>query len=134
LVDFSTGSRLKVILAAVPLESDHTAEHLSLVLTEEVLQKWEIPAEKVHSMVHDNARNMVKAVELAGVFVDVRCFAHTIQLVIASGIKEPRMVNYLLTKLHGIVRHFIDPSKLTDVSISSSKIITLQSIVSSRTL
>jgi len=38
-VDFSTGSRPKVILAAVPLESDHTAEHFSSVIVEEVLRK-----------------------------------------------------------------------------------------------
>jgi len=105
-VDFSRGTRPKIILSAVPLEDDHTADYLSGVLTEEVLQKWGIPRDKVHAMVHDNAKNMVKAVEVAKVFVDVRCFAHTVQLVIHDGISEQRTVNDLLTRTRQIVAHF----------------------------
>ena len=60
-----------------------------------MLSKWNIDNEQVHLIVRDNASNMVKTMS-DGDFEDLRCFAHTLQLIINDGIFSQRAVIDLL--------------------------------------
>jgi len=104
-VDFSTGSRPKIILAAQPLHSDHTGEVICDFF-QTTLQTWNIQSNKVHGLVHDNAKNMCRAVALTGCFKDIRCFAHTLQLAINDSISSQRAIVDLLAIARSIVGHF----------------------------
>ena len=70
-----------------------------------MLQNWEIPCDKVHIVISDNASNMVKAMNDAS-FAHLGCFAHSLQLVIRDGLFVQRAINDILAICRNIVRHF----------------------------
>lgn len=82
----------------------HTGENISQVL-KEMCDQWEIPNTKIHAIVHDNARNMMKAARDANI-ESVSCFIHTLQLVVIDSIKVQPEILEMLTVARKIVTHF----------------------------
>ena len=81
----------------------HTlAENVAEIL-KEVLQEWDI-SDKLSASTTENARNVVKAVEISG-WSRIPCFAHTLQLAIQTGLVLPA-VSEVLAKCRIIVGHF----------------------------
>ena len=76
------------------MEESHTGEHIAAQM-EWMLQNWEIPRDKVHIVISDNASNMVKAMNDAS-FSHFGCFAHSLQLVIKDGLFVQRTINDIL--------------------------------------
>ncbi len=70
----------------MPLEERHTAENIASWI-ETAIEKFGIPASKIQAVVHDNAANVVAALELLeerhGIS-SIRCAGHTLQLVVNS--------------------------------------------------
>ena len=56
-----------------------------------MLAKWKIKGSQVHLMVRDNAANMIKAMK-DGLFSDLGCFAHTLQLIVHDGVLSQKIV------------------------------------------
>lgn len=71
----------------------------------EMLNHWEIPLEKVHVILRDNASNMKAAMEDMAV-PSLGCFAHTLQLVVHEGLMSQHNVNDALANSRKIVAHF----------------------------
>lgn len=66
-------------------EGQHTGQNISSAILE-ILNFWEIDLSKIHVVVHDNGRNMIKDVKDTG-FRSVCCFIPTIQLIITDSLK-----------------------------------------------
>ena len=79
--EFVKGS---AVLHAQPIEEAHTGEHIAAQM-EHMLQNWEIPCDKVHVIVSDNASNMIRAMSDAA-FTHFGCFVYSLQLLIKDGL------------------------------------------------
>lgn len=84
----------------------HTAQHLREIIRDEI-DTWSL-TDKVSGVVHDNATNIVKAME--GLYVtegimSVRCAAHTLQLSINKGLQLDECVT-IVQKAADIVSAF----------------------------
>ncbi|XP_065908971.1 zinc finger BED domain-containing protein 4-like [Dysidea avara] len=86
--------KVSAVLHAQAVEESHTGEHIAAQM-EWMLQNWEIPRDKVHIVISDNASNMVKAMNDAS-FAHFGCFAHSLQLVIKDGLFVQRTINDIL--------------------------------------
>lgn len=82
----------------------HTGYNISEILTN-ALAEWDIPDEKIHIIVRDNATNMVAGTNLM-VAEGIGCFIHLLQLVIHDAIFVQRNVVDILGKCRKIVTHF----------------------------
>ena len=71
----------------------------------EMLGRWEIPLEKVHVVLRDNASNMRKGMAEVPV-KSLGCLAHTLQLVVKEGLLAQRSVNDAIANGRSIVTHF----------------------------
>lgn len=78
----------------------HTAEHLCNFI-KTILHDFEI-SNKVTAIISDNAANIVAAVRL-GQWRGIGCFAHTLNLIIQSALRE---VISIITKVRKIVEYF----------------------------
>ena len=76
--------KVSAVLHAQAVEESHTGEHVAAQM-EQMLQNWEIPCDKVHIVISDNASNMVKAMNDAS-FTRFGCFARSLQLVVKDGL------------------------------------------------
>ena len=94
----------KVILHAQECPGSHTAENLKMAFLK-MLQAWNIPKERVHALLRDNARNMAKAMEEAQL-PSLPCFAHTLQLAINDSILSQRTIKDILAIGRRLVGHF----------------------------
>lgn len=112
-------TELKTIdLAVSALETNHTGENISQAL-ENVLEKWEIPKEKIVLVVTDNGANMIAA---SAIFFGkknypnkhIGCFAHTINLIVAASLKHFRMLP-LIEKVRSIVKFVKNSVKQSDM-------------------
>ena len=92
------------MLHAQTLPGSHTGALLASKY-EEMLREWEIPKEKVHLFLVDNASNMRRAM-LDAHIPFLGCFSHTLQLVINDGVFSQRYVNDLVATCRRIVGHF----------------------------
>jgi hypothetical protein len=92
------------VLHCEPFDGSHTAAHIGSAFLE-MVEKWHIPIHCCHTVLHDNAPNIVKAFRDAPV-KHATCFAHTIQLVIKDAILSQRYVADILTISRNIVGHF----------------------------
>ncbi|XP_036319276.1 zinc finger BED domain-containing protein 1-like [Rhagoletis pomonella] len=88
------------LLTCVSYSERHTADNITKKL-QEVLLDWELN-NKVTAVVTDNAANMKAAVR-GGQWRHWGCFAHTLNLVAQSGLKEMQTI---LDKVKAIVRLF----------------------------
>lgn len=82
----------------------HTAENIKNCLCE-CISDWNIPAAKVRAVVHDNAANVSKGVSEAN-FPSIRCFIHTLQLVINDAIVANPSITATISAARRIVTHF----------------------------
>ncbi|XP_046753087.1 zinc finger BED domain-containing protein 4-like [Diprion similis] len=82
----------------------HTGYNISEVLNY-ALERWNVPNEKIHVIVRDNAANMIAGTNLM-VAESVGCFIHSLQFVIHDAIFSQRGVVDILGKCRKIVTHF----------------------------
>ena len=94
--EFVKGS---AVLHAQPIEEAHTGEHIAAQM-ENMLQNWEIPRDKMHIIVSDNASNMIRAMSDAA-FTNFSCFAHSLQLVIKDGLFVQRALGDIIAVCRG---------------------------------
>ncbi|KAJ3602935.1 hypothetical protein NHX12_030679 [Muraenolepis orangiensis] len=93
-----------VILHSQEFPGSHTAAALATAF-ENMFQTWNIPKEKVHVILRDNARNMVKAMKDAG-WQSLGCMAHTLQLAVHEGVLSQRSISDIAAIGRRIVGHF----------------------------
>ena len=93
-----------VILASKYFPESHTGENIQKMIME-MLQSYEIPIEKVHTIVTDNAKNMTNGVAGCGI-PHQPCILHTLQLVLNKSIFEQVSVAKIITILKKITGHF----------------------------
>ncbi len=74
----------QVILHSQEFPGSHTAEAL-VAKYKDMLQAWNIPEEKVHVVLRDNAKNIAKAMRDCNLR-SVPCMAHTLHLVVHEGV------------------------------------------------
>lgn len=98
-----SGSRSSFVLAIKHFPGRHTGNAIAEVLST-ILQAWQIE-EKVHITIADNAANMRKAMQEAGMLYQP-CFIHSIQLVITESLKSQRSVLDVMGVARKIVGHF----------------------------
>ncbi|XP_064488570.1 E3 SUMO-protein ligase ZBED1-like [Ornithodoros turicata] len=90
----------RVLLDCYRYDLRHTAENLASEL-KRILAEWGI-FEKVTAIVSDNAANVTAAVRLCG-WRHLPCFAHSLNLVVQSGVQEMGAVH---SKVKAIVQYF----------------------------
>lgn len=94
------------------MEDRHTAENLRNKL-EEIISVWNLTG-KVCAVVHDNAANIVSALNKSTeVKESVCCFAYALQLCINKGL-DIENIQQLITKCSAIVGHFKHSNVATD--------------------
>lgn len=96
------------VLCTLPLDDRHTGDNIALWI-EEVAEKFNLSLrDDVQAIVHDNAANVVKALRILeerhGV-ASLRCAGHTIQLIVNSALKEPR-ISKALGAARSLVTYF----------------------------
>ena len=72
---------------------------------EAMLEEWQIPLTKCHTVITDNGANMVNGIEL----VDISrgpCFLHMLQLAIQDGIMSQRSVSDMIARSKRVVTYF----------------------------
>lgn len=84
------------------MEDRHTAENLQKKI-EEIISEWNI-GDKCIAIVHDNAHNIVAATKNLP-YQSIRCYAHTLQLVLTSILSDDTILP-TLKKCTNIVSHF----------------------------
>lgn len=94
--------RLKVILGAQVLKSDHTGSYLEEKLRE-MIDKWNI-GNKLFLLLRDNAKNMVSA--MRGQFESLGCMSHTLQLVVKDALFSEEEHEQVIKTCRHIVGHF----------------------------
>ncbi|XP_056391730.1 zinc finger BED domain-containing protein 4-like isoform X2 [Hyla sarda] len=108
-----------ILLHAQKFVGSHTAAAISETL-ETMLETWHIDKSKVHLIVRDNARNMVKAMENSGI-QSIPCMAHTLQLAVNEGVLSQRSISEITATGRKIVGHFkhsiLAYSRLQDVQV-----------------
>ena len=92
------------IIRVVPFNESHNSSNISEIL-QDAMNQFEIPSNKVHVILRDNAANMAAGVDLAG-FQSIPCFLHTLQLVLNDAIFEQRYVKDIIATCKQIVGHF----------------------------
>lgn len=94
-------------LTTMPLEERHTAGNIAAWI-EEAADKFGISTNKIMSIVHDNAANVVAAVKLLEdrhEISSVRCAGHTLQLVVNHALKNPQ-ISKAVSAARCLVEHF----------------------------
>ncbi|XP_059902138.1 E3 SUMO-protein ligase ZBED1-like [Gadus macrocephalus] len=93
------------VLQTRPLYENHTGSHLAQVLTQAV-EEWKIKRPTTNIPVTtDNAKNLINAVNEAGLGPQIGCFAHVVNLASQKGISVNRM-DRLLGRIRKVVSHF----------------------------
>jgi hypothetical protein len=96
------------ILGSMQLQDRHTGENLSQwILT--MLNKFGVDPSKIVAVVHDNASNMVSAMQMLSQLHEwesVRCSAHTLQLAVHSCLRANDDIQKVLLKARKLVEHF----------------------------
>lgn len=95
-----------IIIGVVELSENHTAEYIGDCLMS-ICEEWNIPLDKITSVVTDNGSNMVKAVSnVFGKNKHLPCFAHTLDLVASKIVYNVIDVKNIVDKVKSIVTHF----------------------------
>ncbi|CAG5073901.1 Similar to ZBED1: E3 SUMO-protein ligase ZBED1 (Homo sapiens) [Cotesia congregata] len=105
------------------MSESHTAENIYKYLCK-ALSEWKI-VDKTIAVVHDNAPNMIAAMRTSSssnvkIGQSVRCFCHTLQLVIEKAFKEDTFKKHL-QKVSAIVGHFKHSNKATKALSDAQK-------------
>ena len=88
------------VLDTLKMDVSHTSENL-LLEVKKILNKWKI-SDKNIVFVSDNASDITKALSDLGGFPWIGCMAHTINLIVQAGLKEPTVIR-LISHLKAIV-------------------------------
>ncbi|KAI2668488.1 Zinc finger BED domain-containing protein 4 [Labeo rohita] len=94
----------RAILHVKQFRGSHTSQAIVHVF-EEMLQTWGIPKTLVHVVLRDNAKNMIKAMNDAGL-PSLPCVAHTLQLAVHEGLLAQRSIADAIAVGRKIVGHF----------------------------
>ena len=97
-------TREEHVLQVCPFAGSHTAVAISEMITK-LLDSWKVPKTRVHTVVRDNAANMVAGIEQCGL-PSIGCAIHTLQLVIKDCILAQRSVSDMLARCRKIVGHY----------------------------
>lgn len=101
-------SLISRILGTMLLEDRHTGQNLSQWILE-MLTKFGVDPSKIVAVVHDNAANMVSAMQvlqqLHG-WESIRCSAHTLQLAVNAALRVSDDIQNVLAKARKVVEHF----------------------------
>ena len=92
------------VLQVCPFPGSHTADAISEMILK-LLDGWSIEKSRVHTIVRDNAANMVAGIRQCR-FSAVSCTIHTLQLVVKDSIFVQRSVIDMLARCRKIVGHF----------------------------
>ena len=92
-----------VVLACFSFDESHTAQHIANVL-DGILTEWK-PKPNLHSVLRDNAPNMVNAMLLIG-WKSAGCFLHALQLVVTHSILEQSGVKSMMAPASKLVSYF----------------------------
>ena len=103
-IDPITFTREERVLQVCPFAGSHTALAISEMITK-LLDSWKVPKTRVHTVVRDNAANMVAGIEQCGLPA-IGCAIHTLQLVIKDCILAQRSVSDMLARCRKIVGHY----------------------------
>lgn len=104
--------KVNLALETFPYKGDHTGERIASHL-KEALSSWGVNVKDHFFVVHDNAANVTKAVEILG-YTSIKCLNHTLQLVINDALKDNELDNMLVT-VRIISRHFHRSIKSADI-------------------
>ena len=99
-----TFTREEHILQVCPFAGSHTAIAISEMITK-LLDSWKVPKTRMHTVVRNNAANMVADIEQCGL-PSISCAIHTLQLVIKDCILAQRSVSDMLARCWKIVGHY----------------------------
>ena len=66
---------------------------------------WPVAVQQVHVVLRDNAKNMCKAMDEAGV-ASMGCLAHTLQLSVKAGLESQRAIDDAVSVCRRIATHF----------------------------
>ncbi|QQP37372.1 Uncharacterized protein FKW44_017613, partial [Caligus rogercresseyi] len=94
----------RIVLQCQEFKGSHTAAAISGAF-DSMFERWGIDRTKVHAVVSDNTRNMVKAMDdsdLRG----IRCVAHTLQIAVNEGVLSQRSIVDIVATGRKIVGHF----------------------------
>uniref|UniRef100_A0A8C5MY44 BED-type domain-containing protein n=1 Tax=Leptobrachium leishanense TaxID=445787 RepID=A0A8C5MY44_9ANUR len=109
----------QVMLHAKKFQGSHTGQAIATML-EEMFETWAIPKSSVHVVVRDNAKNMIKGMEDAGL-PSISCVAHTLQLAVSEGLLSQRSIADAVGVGRKIIGHFkhsnLAYSRLQDIQI-----------------
>lgn len=103
--------RRSVVLQTVRMMKDHTAENLANEMRE-ICSEWEI-SNKVCCVVTDNAPDIVSVVK--GMKLrHLGCFAHMINLIVHTAIKNTKQVKEVQERIKAVVSYFHHSVKGSD--------------------
>ena len=101
---FENFEQQAVVLHAKPFKERHTSENINETIGN-MINQYNIPFHKIHSIVHDNASNMVKGIE-DSIYDSLPCFIHTLQLALQECIFKQRGVRDVVAKSKNLHTHF----------------------------
>ena len=93
-----------LVLHVKPFPKSHTGENISEIIRN-MINNYDIPKNKIHEIVHDNASNMICGIGSSG-FDSLTCFIHTVQLAINECILTQGYVADTITKCKKLAAHF----------------------------
>ena len=96
--------RKSAVLHVQSFPDSHTGANICAMF-DDMFERWKIKKENIHIIVSDNASNMVKAMKDGG-YLNLGCFAHTLQLIVNDGVLTQRSVVDTLAICRRIVGHF----------------------------
>ncbi|KAM4559372.1 zinc finger BED domain-containing protein 4 [Odontesthes bonariensis] len=94
----------RVVLQCQEFKGSHSSVAISGAFNS-MFERWGIDSTRVHAVVSDNARNMVKAMDDSGLR-GIRCVAHTLQLAVNEGVLSQRSIADIVSSGRKIVGHF----------------------------
>ncbi|KAK3890989.1 hypothetical protein Pcinc_005154 [Petrolisthes cinctipes] len=100
------------VLETARMKKEHTAENIANYIRR-VCEEWDI-FHKVCCIVTDNGANIVAAVTKCLQVKHVPCFAHTLNLVVQSAMKNSEEVRHVREKVRAIVTFFHHSVKASD--------------------
>ncbi|XP_005113571.2 zinc finger BED domain-containing protein 1-like, partial [Aplysia californica] len=104
------------VLTTQRVTVDHTAANIAKVLTD-IFHHWGIE-DKISSIVTDNASTMVSLVKDHLKKHHVRCFAHSLNLIVRDALKNSGELVELITKVKSVVSFFHHSVKATEKLLS----------------
>lgn len=95
-----------ITIGVTELNDHHTSENIKMWLLN-IIRDWNINEESIIIVVSDNAANIKKAITDAfGTEKHLPCFAHTLNLIPSTIIKEDIIVNDFCKKIKNIITYF----------------------------